>query len=121
MNNKGWVGVLGVFLIIIVLIGAFIGVIALISIPFLSSGQSTDIAYGLEQSSFWGKLYLKDDHKTVYCIEKDSNLMKIADEASINKLKVKVTYQEYVFKGFLCGLFNDKYDAVVVKDIEVLR
>jgi len=117
MNQKGQ---LEIFLAIVILTGVILGVICIISIPFLNSGDSIDTAYGVEQNVWWSKLYLKDDHKTVYCIDNE-NLIPIAKQASQEKLKVKVTYQEYMFRGFLCNLFNDKYDAVVVKNIEVIQ
>lgn len=120
MNKKGQeIVVVGM---VVIILGALLllGVYALISV-FLNSGQSTDIAYGVEKNNFWTKLYLKDDHKTVYCIDKDDlNFIDIANKASINKDKVKVTYQEYVFRGSLCSS-DDVYSAVVVTDIEVLK
>lgn len=118
MNNKGQGEFIGALVIILVVVGLIVGII-LVATLFLSNGQSTDTAYGYEQSKFWGKLYLKDDHKTVYCIEKDSKLAEIANQASIDKSKIKVTYQEYLFKGTLCP--SGDYNAVVVTDIEVLN
>jgi len=115
MNKKGQLMIVGGILFIVVIIG----ILCLINILFLNHGSSIDIAYGVEQNTFWSKLYLKDDHTTVYCMD-DDNLIQIAKQASQEKLKVKVTYQEYIFRGTLCNLFNDKYNGVVVTNIEVI-
>jgi hypothetical protein len=121
MNKRG--GLFLEFFVVLIMIIAILGfltlIVALFSIPFLSHGSSVDVAYGVEENSFWNKLYLKDDHKTVYCID-DNRLLQIAKNASLNKQKVEVTYQEYVFRGGLCN-FDDKYSGVVVRNIEVIK
>lgn len=116
MNKKGQ-ELLGMTVGGILLFLIIFGLIALISIPFLNKGTSIDVAYGVEQNNLWTKLYLKDDHKTVYCIE-DQDLIDLAKRASEEKLRVEVTYQEYVFKGSLCD-FSEQYSGVVVKDIKI--
>ena len=105
--------------IILLLCAGVIGFVALLSIPFLNSGSSTDIAYGVEKNSYWSKLYLRDDHKTAYCID-NPDLIAIAEKASVEKQKVKVSYQEYVFRGSLCFV-GEKYSSVVVTNIEVIE
>ena len=114
-NKKGWAGLIGIIIIFALIVSA----IYVVFLIFRSSGSSTDIAYGYEENAFWGKLYLKDDHKTVYCIEKNSNLAQIAESASTLKKNVKVYYNEYFIRGSLCS-FTEKYDGVVVTKIDVL-
>lgn len=115
MNKKGWVGGLIIFILIVLAIMIFL----LIYSQFLSSGSSTDVAYGVEKNKFWSKLYLKDDHKTVYCMD-NPDFIQTAQTASELKQKVKVDYQEYVFRGSLCGA-SQSYDYVVVTNIRVME
>lgn len=120
MNKIGqeiWATFLTLIIIAIFLIGGTV----IFSSFFLNSGQSTDVAYGVEHNPFWYKLYLKDDHKTVYCIDKsDVNLISLAETATKLKQTVKVTYQEYLIKGTLCSA-GDNYKGVVVKNIEIIK
>jgi len=119
-NKKGQL-LLSIFIVIIIIFFV-IGILWIGYLFFRNTGSSTDIAYGTEQSRLWYKLYLKDDHKTVYCIDKDdNNLIKIAESAAINKDKIRVFYQEYFFRGLLCSLNDPNYNSVVVTNIEVLK
>jgi hypothetical protein len=118
MNKRGQLFVFGVILVVALVVG---GIIWLINSSMVK-GSSVDIAYGVEQNSFWYKLYLKDDHKTIYCLDKDNqDLIDLAQRAAEDKLKVKVYYQEYWFRGTLCGGDTEKYDSVVVTKLEVLN
>lgn len=117
MNRKAE-GELIVGLIVLIILAAFIFASYFLSQFILNTGSSVDVAYGVEQNAFWTKLYLKDDHKTVYCID-DDTLRQIAQNAAQQKLKVKVYYQEYFIKGGFCN-FDKDYSTVVVKNIEVV-
>ena len=113
MNKKGLLG----WIIFIILA---LGLCVILFLIFRTSGSSVDTAYGVEKNFFWYKLYLKDDHKTIYCIDKeDTQLLKIAQKTSEDKSKVKVTYTEYFFRGSLCN-FDERYSSVVITNIEVL-
>lgn len=119
-NRKGNGELIAVLVIVMISVLVLIGLFALISLS-LNSGSSVDTAYGVESNTFWYKLYLKDDHKTIYCIDKDdTSFITMAQNAARDKEKVKVTYQEYIFRGSLCG-GSETYDAVVVTNLEVLN
>lgn len=128
MNNKAFYrsGLFQYILLLLILVAcAFVVVLIVtpLTIPFLNSGSSVDIAYGLENNAFWHKLYLKDDHKTIYCIDKEDNdLIELAKRAARDKIKVEVYYQEYIFRGSLCTFnTNDKYNSVVVTKMEIVE
>jgi hypothetical protein len=82
-------------------------------------GSSTDYVYTIEQGkiSGWNKLYLKDDHKTIYCFDNPTyiDMLKTAQEKNI---KVTVYYREYLIKGMLCGAPTG-VDSVVAYNIEL--
>lgn len=99
--------------------------ILLITVMFLltgcsyQSGSSTDIPYGWDSGFLWDHLYLTNDHKTVYCFD-DSEVRKVLEEAERSQKKVRVVYNKYIFRGFLCYA-DEKYEKVVVTDIELVN
>jgi hypothetical protein len=121
MNKKG-----GTITIILIMIIAALITFIIININknptmelVLQEGKSTDYVYTIEQGkiSGWHKLYLKDDHKTIYCFDNPTyvELLKTAQEKNI---KVTVYYKEYLIKGALCGAPTN-VDAVVAYNIEL--
>ena len=119
MKNKKAQGVLACIIIVIFIL-FIIGLIMWVSTLFLNNGSSTDYPYNIEQSKFWNKLWLKDDHTTVYCFD-DEKFLDIINKAKIENKKIKVSYQEYLFRGFLCSSGSDNIGEVVITDIEVIN
>lgn len=116
MNNKGQ---LGVFIILIIVVGIIIGGI-FIAQHFLNSGVSTDYPYSIEKNKIWSKLWLKDDHTTVYCYDDDSFTPTLEDAKERGK-KVNVYYQEYILRGFFCSSGNGKIGTSIITKVEVLE
>lgn len=105
---------------IVFLIAGLIALIAGISSLFLNKGSSTDYPYTIEKSNFWNKLWLKDDHTTVYCYD-DERFTSVIQRAIDENKKVKVEFQEYVFRGSLCFSGSDKISEVVITNVEVME
>lgn len=118
MNKKAQEGVIivGVIVVLgILLIGGFFYLVSL----FLNSGSSTDYPYNVEKNAAgWTKLWLKDDHTTVYCFD-DERFLPIIEQAKAENKKVTVYYQEYIFRGFFCSSGNENIGTVVVTDIQI--
>lgn len=119
-NKKGQAFEFFIFLFVIaIIIGILVLIFAGISYFFLNKGTSVDYPYSVEHSSIgWDKLWLKDDHTTVYCFDNPSFKDVIEKARSENK-KVKVYYQDYVFRGSLCLSGNDEIGTTVITDIEI--
>jgi uncharacterized protein (UPF0333 family) len=116
-NKKSQSGVIW-FLICVVVIIAIMYIWFLI---FHNHGTSTDYAYSVEKSNVgWNKLWLKDDHTTVYCFDQD-NFLEIIKKAQNENKKVKVTYQDYFIRGFFCSSGNDKIGETIITNIEVIE
>lgn len=96
-------------------------VLLLLVIPlFFNNGTSTDYAYSIENTKVgWFKLWLKDDHSSVYCFD-NNNFLPIIKEAQEKNKKVAVSYQDYWFRGFLCSSGNEKIGSTVVTDIKII-
>jgi len=114
VNKKGQMGVITIIIVILLI---FIGF--WIYSFFLNKGSSTDYPYNIEKSSFWNKLWLKDDHTTVYCFD-DERFIPIIEQAQKENKKIKVSYQEYLFRGTLCSSGSENIGTVVITNIEVL-
>jgi hypothetical protein len=116
-NKKGRVGIIAILLIVILYI-----VGSLIWFQFTKNkGMSTDYPYTVEHTAIgWYKLWLKDDHTTVYCF-KDIKLLDVINKAKAENKKIEVYYQDYLFKGTFCTSGNDKISTTVVTNIEVVR
>lgn len=120
MNKKA--AVFGVFVIVMVVLMAVVlivyGVISLSHVK-TQSGQSVDYVYSVEtgQLSRWHKLWLTNDHTTVYCFE-NLSFVPVLQDAQDKNIKVKVFYDEYFFKGVTCSTENSNIGIVVVSDIE---
>ena len=117
MNKKaGIVEAIVVILIIILAVVAFYYG----SLLFMNKGFSVDYPYNVENQKIggWHKLWLKDDHTTVYCFDNEQFLDTINMAKSLNK-KVRVDYQEYFFRGFFCTSGNDKIGTVVINSISI--
>lgn len=114
MNKKSQT----LLIIAIMIIGALVLFIVIKDLTF-QEGSSTDYVYTIEQGkiSGWHKLYLKDDHKTIYCFDNPTyvELLKTAQEKNI---KVTVYYKEYLIRGMLCGAPTN-VDSAVVYNIEL--
>jgi hypothetical protein len=123
MNNKSQT----LLIVTIMIIGALLVYIAMskptISNPLaidtsLQEGIATDYVYSIEKGklSGWNKLYLKDDHKTIYCFDNPTyiDMLKTAQEKN---MKVRVYYKEYLIKGSLCGSPTG-IDVVVAYNME---
>jgi hypothetical protein len=88
---------------------------------FFNSGTSTDYTYTVERTKVgWYKLWLKDDHTTVYCFD-DERMLDIINEAKEQNLKVEVTYQDYWFRGSLCGSGSEAIETSVVTAIKIIK
>lgn len=120
MNKKGqFFESISIIIRCLCLLALFFGIVLLITYITLNKGNSNDYVYGYEKQAFfgWYKLYLKDDHKTVYCFD-DPSMANLLDFAKSENKKVNVNYQEYIFRGFFC-MGSEKYDSVVVNSINV--
>lgn len=118
MNNKGQI-VLGVTIFLIIL--AIIVAVYLITPLFFNDGTSTDYAYNVEKTKIgWYKLWLKDDHTTVYCFD-DERFIEIIEKAKAEDKKINVKYQDYWFRGFFCNSGSDNIGTTVVTDITILN
>lgn len=106
--------------VVIIIIALLIGGVLFMATLFLNEGSSTDYPYNIEQSRYWHKLWLKDDHTTVYCFD-DERFISIIEQAKQSNKKIKVSYQEYLFRGFLCSSGSDNIGEVVITNIEVLN
>ncbi|MCK9370045.1 hypothetical protein M0R04_09090 [Candidatus Dojkabacteria bacterium] len=117
INKKGFFGFI-IFLIIILVLGflayTLYGMVK-------QTGNSTDYIYTIEHGDFsgWNKIWLKDDHTTMYCYDND-NLTSILTQAQIDNKKVKVYYAEYIGRGWLCSTGSDNIKQVIITKIEVL-
>ena len=121
MKNKKSQGLIVIILFWTTLVIIFI-LLGLWIIPmFFNIGNTTDYVYTVEHTKIgWYKLWLKDDHTTVYCFD-DERFIDIIDTAKLDNKKVKVTYQDYWIRGFLCSSGNDKIGTTVVTNIEVIE
>ena len=110
-NKKGLIG-----LVIFTLI--FLFLLIWVYSLFLNKGYSIDYPYNIEQQKIggWYKLWLKDDHTTVYCFD-DERFISIIETAKESESKIKVEYQEYILRGFLCSSGSDNINAVVITNI----
>lgn len=111
--KKGQAEVIIFILIVLVIVGGL-----WIYSLFLNKGVSTDYPYNIEKSQFWNKLWLKDDHTTVYCFD-DERFIPIIDKAKLENKKINVYYQEFMFRGFLCTSGSDNIGTVVITDIKI--
>lgn len=80
-------------------------------------GTTRDIVQGYDSGILWNHMYLKNDHTTVYCFEKDTNFSEMFDESQRTQKEIIVTYETYLLKGSLC-YHSEKFDGVVVKDVK---
>jgi len=110
---------IGFVVIVLVAIGLFF-LIYWITPLFFNSGTSTDYVYTVEKTKFWHKLYLKDDHTTVYCFD-DERFLPILEQARTENKKVVVTYQDYFFRGFLCSSGNERIGTTVITNVEIIQ
>lgn len=106
------------FIILIIILFLLFAIPFLIGILFLNKGFSIDYPYNIEKSQFWNKLWLKDDHTTVYCFDNE-DFISIIEKAQRENKKIKVSYQEYVFRGALCTSGSERIGTVVVTDIKI--
>ena len=79
-------------------------------------GTSRDIVQGYDKGIIWHHAYLKNDHTTAYCFDNES-FIPILDESQKTQREVIVTYETYLFRGFLCTT-SEKYEKVVIADIK---
>jgi len=85
----------------------------------LEKGSSTDYVYGYDKGIVWGHAYLKDDHTTCYCFD-DDDMSEQFEYAQSNNVKVKVNYERYITRGFLCNC-GEKISTVIITKVEVVE
>jgi hypothetical protein len=119
MNKKSQVLVTA--LLCIIGLALIILAIYFIAPLFFNSGTSTDYPYTVEHTKVgWYKLWLKDDHTTVYCFDNE-RFLPIIEQAKIENKKVAVTYQDYFFKGFWCSSGSERIGKTVITNIEIVN
>jgi len=118
INKKGLITeILFILIIGLLILGVAYGYFLITQ----NKGSSKDYAYTVEKTNFWYKLWLKDDHTTVYCFD-DDKFLKIIEDAKARDKKVKVTYQDYFFRGFFCTSdIGSDIGKTIITDIEVLE
>jgi len=84
----------------------------------LQKGYSTDTIYGYDTGFLWSHLYLTNDHSTEYCI-KPGMFDNVIELARKNNTKVEVDFEKHLIKGSLCDPINEKYEKVIVTDIQI--
>jgi hypothetical protein len=119
MKNKK-AQLVGIIVIILLIIGGIL-LIYWIAPLFFNSGTSTDYPYTIEHTKVgWYKLWLKDDHTTVYCFD-DERFLPILEQAKAENKKVAVTYQDYFFRGMLCSSGSERIGTTIITGVQIVE
>lgn len=117
MNNKK--GLVGFIMILLIILGIIGGAYVYFLIT-KNVGSSTDYVYTVEKTNFWHKLFLKDDHSTVYCFD-DEKFLDIIKKAQDDNKKIKITYEDYFIRGFFCSSGKDNIGTTIITDVKEIE